>query len=203
MIEGRYAFVFIPVILTGAAALLGCLVEKSEEKFSSKTNNLMQIGLTAFLAGTFLLINFKDLKTQLLLNFKGGEMPWWQVGVQAADQFMRAEIASGIKKPIVISSLSPFVWDFYRQHEYVVLPLSSQQSMVKDKIWGEDFDPNKLVAYYQEELKNNRAIYLDTTGFGRNDWPILEEYKVQGLELELLKEDCVGACKIFKVELKK
>ena len=199
MIEGRYAFVFIPIIFTGAAAMLGDLLDKVSKKIKTKTLNLLQIGLVGTLAGILLLINFKDLKTQLLLNFRGGEMPWWQVGVQAADQFMRTEIESEIEKPIVISSLSPFVWDFYRKNNYAILPLSNKQDMVKEKIWGENFNPNQLIAYYQEQLQAGRLIYLATVGFGRNDWSILEEYKASGLELELLKEDCVGACKIYRV----
>lgn len=202
MIEGRYAFVFIPIIFTGTAAMLGWLVEKSKKKFSQRTNNLMQIGFVGLLAGLLLLSNFKDLKTQLLLNFKGGEMPWWQVGVQAADQFLQTEMEKTNQKPIIISSLSPFVWDFYKQSDYAVLPLSTNQSMVEENIWGEDFDPNQLMDYYQEQLRAGRIIYLTTVGFGRNDWPILEEYKANGFELKLLKEDCVGACKIFKLELK-
>jgi len=202
MIEGRYAFVFIPIIFTGAAAMLGWLAEKGKKKFGQKTNNLIQVGSVSFLAGLILLSNFKDLKTQLLLNFKGGEMPWWQVGIQAADQFIQVETENNTEKPIIISSLSPFVWDFYRQSDYTILPLSTHQSMVKEKIWGEDFDSNQLAAYYQEQLRVGRVIYLATVGFGRNDWPILEEYKASGFKLELLKEDCVGACKIYKLESK-
>lgn len=199
MIEGRYAFVFIPIIFTGTAAMLGWLVEKGKKKFSQRTNNLMQMGIVNLLAGLLLLSNFKDLKTQLLLNFKGGEMPWWQVGVQAADRFMQAEMEKTDQKPIIISSLSPFVWDFYRQGDYAVLPLSANQSMVKEKIWGENFNPNHLLNYYQEQSQTERLIYLATVGFGRNDWSILEEYIVNGFKLELLKEDCVGACKIYRV----
>ncbi len=199
MIEGRYAFIFIPIIFTGTATMFGWLVKKGEKKFGQKITNFLQIGSVGFLAGTFLLMNFKDLKTQLLLNFKGGEMPWWQVGVQTADQFIQTEMEKTDQKLIIISSLSPFVWDFYRQNDYTILPLSANQSMIKEKIWGEDFDPNQLMAYYQEQLQAGRAIYLTTVGFGRNDWPILEEYKTNGFILELLKEDCVGACKIFKI----
>ena len=199
MIEGRYAFIFIPIILTGAAAMLGWLIEKGKKKFSQKTNNLIQMGIVSFLASLLLINNFKDLKTQLLLNFKGGEMPWWQVGVQAANQFMQTEMEKTRQKPIIISSLSPFVWDFYKQNNYVILPLSNKQDMVKEKVWEEDFDPNQLIAYYQEQLQAGRLIYLATVGFGRNDWLILEEYKTNGFELELIKEDCVGACKIYRV----
>jgi len=199
MIEGRYAFVFIPIIFTGTAAMLGWLVEKGKKKFSQRTNNFMQMGFAGFLAGLLLLSNFKDLKTQLLLNFKGGEMPWWQVGVQAADQFMQMKTENIAEKPIIISSLSPFVWDFYKQSAYAVLPLSANQSMAKEKIWGEDFEANHLLDYYQEQSQTGRLIYLATVGFGRNDWPILEEYKANGFQLELLKEDCVGACKIYRV----
>lgn len=202
MIEGRYAFVFIPIILTGAAAMLGWLKEKSEKKLNKKATNLLEVGSVSILTSLLLFSNFKDLKTQLLLNFKGGEMPWWQVGMQAADQFIQIETENNTEKPIIISSLSPFVWDFYRQSDYAILPLSVNQSMVKEKIWGEDFDVNQLAVYYQEQLQTGRTIYLATVGFGRNDWPILEEYKSNGFKLELLKEDCVGACKIFKLKSK-
>ena len=201
MVEGRYAFIFIPIMMTGAAAMMGWLIVKSERKFGKKTTNLLQIGIVGILAGLLLLANFKDLKTQLLLNFKGGEMPWWQVGIQSADQFMQKEISTKKEeKPIMISSLSPFVWDFYRQGNYQILPFNNSQSMMKEKIWGEGFDTNNLFAYYRQELENNRTIYLDTVGFGRTDWLILEEYKVSGFELELLQEDCAGACKIYGVK---
>lgn len=199
MIEGRYAFTFIPIIFTGTATVLGWLVKKGKKIFGQRTNNLMQMGFVGILASLLLLNNFKDLKTQLLLNFKGGEMPWWQVGIQAADQFMQTEMEKTNQKPIIISSLSPFVWDFYKQSDYAILPLSAHQSMVKEKIWGEDFEPDYLLNYYQEQLQAGRAIYLTTVGFGRNDWPILEGYKANGFELKLLKEDCVGACKIFRI----
>ncbi len=199
MIEGRYAFAFIPIILTGAAAMLGWLKEKSSKKLGEKITILLEIGVVSILASLLLLSNFKDLKTQLLINFKGGEIPWWQVGVQVADQLMQTKIENGIEKPIMISSLSPFVWDFYRQGDYLVLPLSNKQDMVKEKIWGEDFNPDQLTTYYQEQLQAGRLIYLATVGFGRNDWSILDEYKANGLELKLLKEDCVGACKIYRV----
>jgi hypothetical protein len=145
MIEGRYAFTFIPIILTGAAAMLGWLKEKSAKKL------------------------------------------------------MQTKIENSTEKPIIISSLSPFVWDFYRQGDYLVLPLSNKQDMVKEKIWGEDFNSDQLTTYYQEQLQAGRLIYLATVGFGRNDWSILDEYKANGLELKLLKEDCVGACKIYRV----
>ncbi len=199
MIEGRYAFIFIPIVFTGAAAMFGWLVESCQQKFGEKKIEVMQTIGVVLIAGAFSLMNFKDLKTQLLVNFKGGETPWWQVGVMAGDQFMAKQIEAENSPKIIISSLSPFVWDFYRQNDYLVLPFSATQSMIKDPIWGIGFDQNNLFSFYQEQLKLGKKIYLDTVGFGRADWPILEAYKAAGFDLQLKQEDCMGACKIYEV----
>jgi hypothetical protein len=183
MIEGRYAFAFIPIILTAAAAMAGWLVRQVEQKFGSKKTELMQIIAVGLLATIFFLSNFSDLKRQLLLNFKGGEMPWWQVGIQATDSFMLTKQTDS--KTLLVSSLSPFVWDFYRQADYEILTFASGQAN-----------------YYKQELSKGRQIYLTTVGFGHNDWPILAEYINSDLELELLREDCVGACKLYGVTRK-
>jgi hypothetical protein len=199
MIEGRYAFVFIPIIFTGAAAMAGQLIDWGERKISKQKNTILQIATVTLLALASLMMNFQDLKTQLLLNFKGGEMPWWQVGVQEADRFIQQINTDQAQEPIVISSLSPFVWDFYRQARYQVLPLSSSQSMVQETIWGVDLPSDDLSAYYKNELAKGRVIYLATVGFGRADWPFLDVYRAEGMQLELLEENCAGACKIYQL----
>lgn len=196
MIEGRYAFVFIPIIFTGAAALAGQLVNWLRQKLSMRHATLVQIALVGLLALASLLTNAADLKTQLLLNFKGGETPWWQVGIQDADQLLQTVRSNSDKAPIVISSLSPFVWDFYRQGEYQVLPLSRGQSMAQADIWGVDL-PTDLLTYYQQELAAGRPIYLATVGFGRADWLLLDAFAAAGIQLDLLQETCAGACKIY------
>jgi len=199
MIEGRYAFVFIPIIFTGAAAMAGQPITWGERKILKQKSTLLQIITVVLLACASLAVNFQDLKTQLLLNFKGGEMPWWQVGVQEADRFVQETSANQTQQPIVISSLSPFVWDFYRQTQYQVLPFSSSQSMAKENIWGVDLPSDTLLTYYEGELLTGRTIYLTTVGFGRADWPLLDAFRAEGMELELLKENCAGACKIYQL----
>lgn len=200
MIEGRYAFTFIPVIFIGAGAMLGWFFDGLKKYFSKTKISVIQLLLVLILASASLLLNFKDLKTQLLVNYKGGETPWWQIGIQATDRYLLSQNYNDEEKPILISSLSPFVWDFYRQTEYQIMPLSSRQSMVKNEIWGENFERNNLLGYYQEEIKAGRAVYLDTVGFGRTEWPILEEYEVAGFKFELIKEECLGACKLYLVQ---
>lgn len=201
MIEGRYAFTFIPAIFTGTAAMSGWLLEVCKKKLDGQKMILGQILLASAVACLSLFLNFKDLKTQLLVNFKGGETPWWQVGIMAGDQFMTQEGISEKDRVIIISSLSPFVWDFYRQSNYLVMPLYSNQSMVGEKIWGTDFVPKNLLNFYQEQLKNGRKIYLSTVGFSNSDWQVLDQYEKVGFHLQLLQEDCLASCKIYRVEL--
>jgi hypothetical protein len=196
MIEGRYAFVFIPIIFTGLAACLGSFSEMLAKRKKHSVPKV-EFFLSVFLILLLTVSRFSDLKTQLLLNYKGGESPWWQVGIVAADGYLKEQ--TNQSNTWVISSFSPFVWDFYQQGNYRVLPLSEGQSMYQEPIWGLDLPETDLLGFYKQALLNGQVIYLATVGFGRSEWPILEQYTTAGLQLKLIKEDCLGACKLYQL----
>lgn len=198
-IEGRYAFVFLPVIYTGFAAMAGWLRQLGQKKLGVKKILCLEIAFVLIIATIFFTQNYSSLKTQLLVNFNGSETSWWQVGVTASDQYLGTVTAQENQRIMVISSMSPFLWDFYRKNDYLIMPLTSGQHMVNDPIWGLDFDRQNLLGFYRSELNKGRKIYLDTVGFGRTEWPILEEYRNAGMQLELIKEECFGACKLYVI----
>lgn len=201
MIEGRYAFTFIPAIFTAAAAALGWCTQKLAKKIPTTNLTLIQIFVVGVTAFGILLFNFNDLKTQLLVNYKGAETPWWQVGIISGDKVFSERQQRENMRTIVISSLPPFVWDFYKQADYLISPLSANQSMINEKIWDASFIPSNLTNFYKEQAKAGASIYLSTVGFGNKDWPILEEYKAVGFDLELIMEDCMQACKVYELKL--
>ena len=106
-----------------------------------------------------------------------GKVIWRQVGIVAGDNYM-AQRSNQNSEDIIISS-SPFVWGFYREGNYQSLPFT-YQDMINDDVRGVEFDSSNLFAYYQEQIKDGKNVYLSTVGFGSSEWPILDEYIANG-----------------------
>lgn len=199
MIEGRYAFVFLPLIYTGLAALLGWSRSLLLKKQGPQKSIWCEVSFVLISATILLVSSYPEMKTQLLNNFKGSEVPWWHVGIVAADNSLLSFQHQQTTSPLMISSLSPFLWDFYRQGQYQVMPLAKTQSHFLERIWGIDFNQVDLYSYYADELKKGRKVYLSTVGFGATDWQILDTQFKQAFGLQLLSEECNQACKLFQV----
>lgn len=206
MIEGRYAFIFLPVIYTGLAAFCGWGKEFFEKHLGQNKTTIITLLLVILSAATFSFYHFPEWKTQLLVNFQGSERPWWHIAMVKEDQILKQRSVN--QESWLISIMPPFMWDFYRYHSeynYQIMPFANSQDFSSTNIWINNGLPNvlntDLPAFYASQSAQGRKIYLSTVGFNEGYRRTISFYE-KFFNFEILDENCGNLCQLFKLELK-
>ncbi|HAV15461.1 MAG TPA: hypothetical protein DCX25_03960 [Candidatus Pacebacteria bacterium] len=197
----RYLMFAIPFLLIG----FGWAVEYSAKTlgklfhgFSSMwLLNCLVIGITM----VYLFSNALQLKSQIMVNLKYAETPWWYLAVVDMNTyFSKVETKDG-KKPIVISAMPPYFIDFYSNKTYTLLPLSAQQEFRSYLVeaWGPN-DYSDMMKLYATYLKNGYDIYLEEYGLG-NEGYLHEAFQnvLKNFTVIKVQSGCYNVCNIYSV----
>lgn len=201
VVDARYIMHVIPGLLIGAAIALNLLLKAAVNK---KIPALFYL-LFSILAGFYLYSHAYPIRYQIALNIKYAESPWHYLSiVNINEYFDKTSLKSG-KKPVIISGQHPFLFDYYSENKYEILPLSYDQEFRKQKeiVWG-NYDYSDLNALYDNFLTKNRDVYVSAF-FPTNEIHFRRDMDLIKMKfnLSLVKEGCYGSCNLYKLEHKK
>lgn len=198
VVDMRYLIVALPVLPLGWWAW-----------FELRWDRLrfLPIGVSilgVILLGVTLISRAPQLRTTLAINLKYAETPWYFLSVRELDKSLENAESFKDQKPVVISPLSPFLHDFYRQgKEYDILPLTYEQDFrgqkTREALYGPG-DYTDLIALYRTYLDAGRLVYVQSYGLG-HDAGFHSDYDaiMQHFETELISESCFGLCKVHQL----
>lgn len=142
--------------------------------------------------------SFSVYKTQLLLNFRSAETPWYYVSVQEVDRYFREK---NITHPAVISAMNPYYFDLMGKGDYTLLPLSDQQDFfwAVNKVWGQG-EYSDLLELYTSVWESGRPLYVAQYGLGnvpayKNAYALVEQRFV----LEKVLSGCHELCNLYQI----
>ncbi|MDD2822999.1 MAG: hypothetical protein PHQ59_02845 [Candidatus Daviesbacteria bacterium] len=196
----RYIYQVIPILLLGFAILLTLALDYSNKKLFRYC--VIFIVSTLFLY--YGLTNVIRIKSQISLNLRYTETPWYYVNVLELNKFFATPTQSLTgKKPVVISPMAPYYVDFFSNGNYTLLPLSVQQEFrsYKENAWGLN-DYSDLIKLYKKYLQEGYILYLANYGLGNEGYlhsdfdAIKKIFKVTEVSV-----GCYNACNIYRVEL--
>jgi hypothetical protein len=198
-LDGRYIYHAIPIILIGLAATL-----ESLRRILNRYHQWLFLSVLVVLSGFYLYQNAIRLKSQIMVNLKYAEQPWWYLSIKHLDQFLIAQPKPEQGKQYLIVAHPPFLFDFYAKGEYELLPLTPLQDFRQEKrpfIWG-PYDYTDYLALYQSLLEQGHTLYLTNYGLGNDkgyhaDFTAIEK----SFTVTLLQQGCYGLCNIYRVEL--
>lgn len=158
--------------------------------------------IKAFLLILFLgtaLFSFQRIKSQLSLNLKYAETPWWYLMVEEMDAYF-SDTASD--ETMLITLGSPYFFDFYSNNKYSLLPLSASQDFIQSAniVWGID-EQKTLLATYEDQLSNGKQVYITNFGVNANSQFTSEFTAVtKHFELEEVQTGCHQLCNIYELK---
>ncbi len=145
-----------------------------------------------------------SLKKQIGLNLKYAETPWYYISILELNK----AIPEQKDNQYVISSIAPYLVDFYSNGNYRILPLSPHQEFrndVRQVVWGYEFTYGEENYHdmYTSLLKSGATLYAEEYGLGNegtlhNNWEMLNK----DFTLTQIHEACFSACNVYRVELK-
>lgn len=197
----RYVLFAIPFIYIG----LGFVFEDAF-LYAQKHHLFVQmILLFSIMCLVYGIQTFGYLRKQIVLNLKYAETPWWYISVQSTIDYINENESSFSKRPLVISAIPPYLFDFYSKKNFTLLPLSVDQEFRshRKEVWG-DHDYTNLSKVYESYLLDGFPVFVMSYGLG-NQKNLIRDYKAiqQHFELQEVKPGCYTLCVISKLSLKK
>jgi hypothetical protein len=193
----RYIYIAIPTLLLGFALFLSIV----KDFFVKRKAYSMFLMLMLLMSGFYLAKNTIRIKSQIVINAKYAETPWYYISVLKLNAYFdeKKEI-----KPVVISPMPPYYIDFYANGNYELLPLSTEQEFRSrmNLAWG-PHDYSDLHKLYTDYLKNGRELYVSTYGLGNESY-LHAAFDALGKNFKMTEiyVDCYKLCNLYKVELK-
>jgi hypothetical protein len=199
-VDARYIYHVIPVLLIGFAYGL----ETARRMAKTPTHKTLFVGLLALLGGLYLFQNALLLKSQIMLNLKYAEQPWWYLSVRDISRYFET-VPSTDKKPFLIVAHPPFLFDFYGNDKYALLPLTQMQDFRNEsrvRLWG-NYDYSDYQKLYSSLLKQGYPIYVTNYGLG-NDKGYHEDFKMiqDNFDVQLVQTGCYNLCNVYTVNSK-
>ena len=202
--DSRYIYTGFFAVLIGFAMMLEhILLQKRIRKLFKKISfgkDMMTVLVTVGLGVIIFWSRLMPIKSQVMINLKYAETPWWYLSIQEYNAFFsnrREEQAQ------LISLTSPFMIDFFTNNTYVVLPFDEQQDFNQKKInvWGIS-DEQTLLETYTQKLENGEHLYIadygiQAAGQFRNTFKLYN----QAFTLEKVHEGCYNLCNIYSLSL--
>lgn len=193
----RFVYIVLPILLIGVFFSLAFLKGILGDKKLKKVFYVCLVGLFSY----YLLTNAIRIKDQMVLNLRYSETPWTFISVQRLNE--RFGSSPG-EKPLVISPLPPFYFDYFSNGNYELLPLSPEQEFrtKRDRIWGPG-DYSDLHTLYYSRLDEGRELYLSTYGLGVEGY-LHSAFRNVNEEFNLIEvySECFDLCKLYRVEKK-
>jgi hypothetical protein len=196
----RYIYHATPTLLIGFAFFLVLLKDLMVNKKLRILFPLMIISIFGF----YLLKNAVRVKSQIVINIKYAETPWYYISVLRLNDFFTNDKIINNRKPVVISPMPPYYIDFYSNGNYELLPLDKNQEfrLSKEEAWGTN-DYSDLQKLYKSYLSKSRDLYVSTYGLGNEAYLHLAfENLYKDFNLTEVYNGCYTQCNIYKLELK-
>lgn len=196
--DARYIFHAIPTLLLGFVFFLTFASSLFKKIKLEKLFYVFLLGLFVFYSAT----NAIRIKSQVSLNLKYAEVPWYYISVLKLNEYFTEDKIVDGEKPVVISSMVPHFIDFYSNGNYELLPLSDQQAFWRQRniVWGEN-DYSDLVDLYKRYLREGRQLYIAKYGLGNENYLHAVFNEVENrFKLTEVASGCFDLCNIYKVE---
>lgn len=210
--DTRYVYVLLPIALIGLIFFLlaanQLAVNKKIHKqvsLPAKTFPLALAGLLLLGIGVYSGVSFNRIKSQISLNLRYAEAPWWYLAIiEMNTYFGNLPASDSAQQPIVISPIVPYLVDLYSNNTYSLLPLDQMQDFRghKPAVWGEN-DYSDLLALYQQKLAAGYPVFVAKYGLGNetnlhNSFAALE----QRFTLTKVHSGCFDVCDIYQLSEK-
>lgn len=195
-VDARYIYHAIPALLIGFGLFLTLLSEISFFKKRKFIFYLVLLSVFVIYFGQ----NAIRLKSQIMINIKYAETPWYYIAAKETNIFFDA-IEPGSKKPVLISALPPYYLDFFSRGKYSLLPLSKDQEFrsFKEIAWGPN-DYSDLIALYNKYLKSGYDMYVSNNGLGNEGYLHAGFDAInENFNLTKVKSACFDTCNIYKI----
>lgn len=197
--DARYIYIAIPSLLLGCGLILAIY----NERISLNKRIVLNAAIIIFII-IYLIINFNRIKSQISLNLRYAETPWYYVSVLKMNEYFTSERIVNNKKLILISALPPFLIDYYSNGNYILLPLSYEQEFrnYKEIIWGPN-DYSDLPALYTKYINEGYEVYVSRAGLGNESYTNRDfNIITQEFDTRLVLPGCFEQCNIYSVKLK-
>lgn len=172
---------------------------------SRKFSPLVLVAAAVLVVLITLVGNFSALKSQLVVNLKAAETPWYYLAVKNLDTVLAPQLRNN-EKILVITPMSPYLLDFYLSEPVKMLPLSTVQDYreVSNRyaVWGFS-DDRLLPEHYHDALNQGYMVYVSEYGLG-NEEVMHEAFDALETEfaLEKVAEGCFETCNVYQVREK-
>ncbi len=195
VVDIRYVFHFLPILLLGFGFLLSFVSKTVLKKSMVLTAISLMIFTTMYLG-----LNFQRLKSQVSLNLKYAETPWWQLSVVEANTYFEKTDT----KPYLITLAAPFLHDYYYSNKYQLLPMHPEQDFhnFRYNVWGVS-ESKPLLELYAEKVKES-SVFVSTYGISATSGfkAVFENIKTT-FDLEEVHTGCFSTCTIYQLHEKK
>lgn len=195
--DARYIYHAIPVLLIGFGIFLNYFYKKFLKKMKPIFYILLAIVFLFYFSQKAIL-----LKSQIMLNLKYTETPWYYIGVDEMNSFFNT-VSQTDKKQILLSALPPYYIDFFSNGKYMLLPLSKDQEFrqFKEVVWGSN-DYSNLIKLYEKYLNSGYDLYISNSGLGNEGYLHVAFNEVkENFKVTQVSSACFNTCNIYKVEL--
>lgn len=198
IVDARYLFVFIPILLITFGFFLDFL-----EKFFLCLRKVIYFKLFLVFSFLFITINiFPSVLKQIKINFIESEKALNYQTIQVMNNYTSR--LSGTRKPYIISVLSPYMIDIYSNHKYQLLPLSKRQNFINNEknVWGINLN-NDLLDIYKKYLTDSEIVLVSTYKSNDGFWYYFNFDKIRKeFNLSLVAQGCNGECDLYRLELR-
>ncbi|EKD90116.1 MAG: hypothetical protein ACD_32C00014G0009 [uncultured bacterium] len=199
--DARYIYIAIPALIFG----FGLFLTSVENRISMEKKFIFKSLIFLFLI-FYLVTNFVRIKSQISLNLKYAETPWYYISILKSNEYFTKDTVINGKKPILISALPPYLVDYYTNGNYTLLPLSYGQEFrdleLRQLVWGPN-DYSNLPKLYKKYLSEGYSVYVSRAGLGNEGYTNRDFNKiVEEFNTDLVLSGCFDQCNIYSVKLK-
>lgn len=197
VVDIRYVFHLLPILLIGFGFLVSALSKKIVSSFVFSA-------LMAIVVCVYLFSNAQRLKSQIMINLKYAETPWWQLSIVEANTYFEKIASTEKNKPYLITLAAPFLHDYYPSSSYKLLPMHPQQDFhnFREEVWGESKDLALLDLYAQKMRESSVFITTYGTAATPSFKAVFDEIK-QTFDLIEVQNGCHTTCVIYQLYEKK
>ncbi len=200
--DARYFLYAVPSLLLGFALLLQTI----STIVSRRKKGILFLLLIGFLIAAAGISSAKRVKSQISLNLRYAETPWYYLSVKelntAVDDVLSKE--KNEAEVIVVSSLPPYLVDFYSTGKYRLLPLHSQQEFRgnKKEAFG-DFDYSDMHKLYATQIHEGKIVLVEKYGLG-NEVMLQQAFAnlSNDFDLQLVRQGCHELCNVYRLQIK-
>lgn len=192
--DARYFFPIVFISILSFAIFLNNLYTFFRKQEKSYINSLIIV----FIFSGLILSQFNQIKNQILSNFINPNPPISYLTVQNFNSYFKENLS---KKPVVVTTLTPYFVDFYSNSNYDLLPLSYLQYFTDrpESVWGKD-DYSNYLNLYKKLLDEKTDVYISDYKTDPSHFYSFDYLKIKdNFNFEKVAQGCEGKCNLYKL----